>query len=74
MAETERTRQLARNLHDTRETIDQVRRLLNDLIISCHSPAIDSLTVKPTVLTALDDLSNQAAALSKALREDGTLR
>lgn len=72
VSEIEKTRRLARELHDTRETIDAVRRLLDDLIAACQSPAIGTLTVKPGVHTALAKLSAQSAALDTSLRELGS--
>lgn len=68
MIDTDKTRQLTRDLHDTRETLDQVRRLLDDLIAACRSPAIDTLIVKPAVHTALAKLAAQTTNLSAALR------
>ncbi len=68
MADTNKTRQLTRDLHDTRETLDQVRKLLDDLIDACRSPAIDTLTARPGVHTALAKLAAQATNLSTTLR------
>ena len=69
MAEHNMTGQLTRDLHDTRETIDQVRRMLDDLIAAGRSPAIDTLTVSPGVHTALAKLAAQATYLNDILRQ-----
>ena len=72
MSDTDKTRQLARELHDTRETIDQVRKLLDDLIAACQSPAIDTLTVKPGVHIILTKLATQVTTLDGSLRQLST--
>lgn len=72
MSDIDKTRQLARELHDTRETIDQVRKLLDDLLAACQSPAIDTLTVKPGVHVILTRLATQVAMLAGSLRQLGT--
>jgi hypothetical protein len=72
VSDTDKTRQLARELHDTRETIDQVRKLLDDLIAACQSPAIDTLTVKPGVHIILTKLATQVTTLDGSLRQLST--
>jgi hypothetical protein len=72
VSDTDKTRQLARELHDTRETIDQVRKLLDDLIAACQSPAIDTLTVKPGIHIILTKLATQVTTLDGSLRQLST--